>query len=399
MSVSNNKISAPVDVIGDVSNVLIAANGDVAYLCSNGSGTINPASKCKPIRYPTPAELTDYNDATDQFMGTTEDNNNGIYYGVKIAAPTNNWIGLHDIALTYYPPRPGTDWCRITDFNRYNHNAQFSPSGQVYERSFVGQDIDVAISSNNNADCVNIADIVKNSIEKYTTLDLGDWYPCVLLSPTNKSAYFVRALWRKGGTGANAVSKFKVDGSYWTQWLIPVDNSSVGTAGYPESLLKSTGSILVTIFFAKNITAATIGLDLTKWNKIDTTAGLQMKQQAFACPNATGVTVQKIALFEAGVGVVSVYGSGKTITAFASWQNPTAGRTYVVTVSVRFPDGTSQEMSKSYAATSSTDTSLAPASMSLTLLSNLAAGTYTYSWTTKWGSNTVNSGSGSFSVG
>ena len=120
---SNGKITAPVSLHADVYPVLgLTKTGtyyDTGWVCSNSHGKINKWSKRKPIRYAQPGELTDA-----QFKGTYADNNQGIYYGMKVASEAGRLGQLHTASWEYLPPRPGTDWCRLTDFVGYDHNAK-----------------------------------------------------------------------------------------------------------------------------------------------------------------------------------------------------------------------------------------------------------------------------------
>lgn len=115
MSNQNGIITAPVSLHADVYPVLgLAKTGtfyDLATVCANAHGRINKWSKRKPVRYNSPAELTE-----EQFRDALYGMN--ITYSSDLdtvinAAKKGDW--------DYLPPRPGTDWSRLTDFINYNH--------------------------------------------------------------------------------------------------------------------------------------------------------------------------------------------------------------------------------------------------------------------------------------
>lgn len=107
---SNGIIKAPISLHADVYPVLgVAKTGtyyDLGYICGNAHGQINRWAMYKPERTGGAAPIT---------MAQRQAN--------KV------W--------TYNAPRPGTDWCRLTDFvpegaagqSGYNHNARSPLSG------------------------------------------------------------------------------------------------------------------------------------------------------------------------------------------------------------------------------------------------------------------------------
>ena len=116
MSHANGIISAPISLHADVYPVLgLAKTGtyyDVAYACGNEHGKINKWSKHKPVRYDSPSELTNAQWESALYgMGVTYSSNIDT---VIESALSGDW--------EYLPPRPGTDWCRLTDFKDYNHS-------------------------------------------------------------------------------------------------------------------------------------------------------------------------------------------------------------------------------------------------------------------------------------
>ena len=115
MSHQSGLITAPIDVLGDVSPVLGVNSGDVGYLCSNEHGRINKWAKYKPVRFNKVGEL-----AESEFKSS----NNNFGLVIPAASKTDDWRDLYkNSSWGYEAPRPGTDWCRITDFNGYKHDA------------------------------------------------------------------------------------------------------------------------------------------------------------------------------------------------------------------------------------------------------------------------------------
>lgn len=175
---SNGKISAPISLHADVYAVLgLTKTGtyyDTGWVCGNSHGRINKWSKKKPIRYAQPGELTDA-----QFKGTTADNVQGIYYGLKVASQAGLLGQLHSVNWDYLPPRPGTDWCRLTDFNGYDHNARpqydkFNSPGTVALNQQTFYFVCTMAEESTRADMVNFSDLE----------DMGELYFGVYITGT-----------------------------------------------------------------------------------------------------------------------------------------------------------------------------------------------------------------------
>ena len=104
MSIQGNKLVSPIGLQEVYSLLGVAKTGtyyDVATICS--SEKINMWSRNKPIRVNTPAEIT-------------EAQKHSAAFGLSASFTFNE-----PAVWTYLPPRPGTDWCRLTDFNEYDH--------------------------------------------------------------------------------------------------------------------------------------------------------------------------------------------------------------------------------------------------------------------------------------
>lgn len=387
MSTVNSVISAPVDLVGDVAAMFNCANYDVAYLCSNAHGGINPASKIKPIRFDSYGELQ-----VADFRGSSADIAQGIYYGVKIAATATKWTTLHDSTLTYYPPVPGTDYCRLTDFDGYDHKATYTPQGKIIDEAIIiGNDVTVILKyDENNTTGVNIADM--------TGLDLAnglkDFYPCVLVSNAAKTLHYVRALNRVSGTNTLDPSTFYVDGSWYPNWSIPMTGSDV------PSILEETGEVYVTVFLAQAINVTGV-MNLNSWTQW--TTDRVSSYNAFAFPGATNIKLDVQTLYAKGIAVNGAYLSKGTGTYYVlgaaiSWVSPVVGNTYTVSISYRLSSGGSGTYSNSYTAPSNYEDALLLFSKQTTLVSIASGTTGTYTYTVTMNNTTVNSGSGTLNI-
>lgn len=150
MAIDKNKIAAPV-AITDPYNLLgiYPKNGvwDVAdivalerpLLQGGRPGRINKWSRHKPVRYPQAAPLSEnypqqsggVTTYVDQWEGSETDKNQGIRYGLKATIPHGtNIVAIHDTSFDYVAyPHPGTDFCRLSDFDGYDHNAEPNLTG------------------------------------------------------------------------------------------------------------------------------------------------------------------------------------------------------------------------------------------------------------------------------
>ena len=134
---NNGIISAPIGLQPDVYGVqgLIKTGTfyDVGVASENEHGTINPFAKYKPTRFNSPNGGTSWWRANDGNCGFTGFSLND---GVSLVTAI-----LNKSAWVYQPPRPGTDWCRMADFEGYNHNAKpFVTVESVdngYERTYI----------------------------------------------------------------------------------------------------------------------------------------------------------------------------------------------------------------------------------------------------------------------
>lgn len=103
-----SRLSAPLGLQEVYSVLGVNKSGtfyDVGYICGNGHGRINKWSRHKPIRVNTPTEITEAQKHSASF---------GL--SATFSASAN-------AVWNYLPPRPGTDWCRLTDFVGYDHGS------------------------------------------------------------------------------------------------------------------------------------------------------------------------------------------------------------------------------------------------------------------------------------
>ena len=112
--ISNNRISAPIglqEVYGLLGVTKTGTYYDVGYICGNAHGQINKWSRHKPVRVNQPGIITDAQLKSANF-------------GLTIPAKSTDFkTAINNATYSYNPPRPGTDWCRLTDFDKYSHTA------------------------------------------------------------------------------------------------------------------------------------------------------------------------------------------------------------------------------------------------------------------------------------
>lgn len=105
---------------------------DIGYICGNAHGQINKWSRNKPVRVNQPGEITD---AQKQ----------GVNFGLTMPMGyAQDYMGaINNATYAYNAPRPGTDWCRLTDFVNYSHIAK-SPAldceDVTLDKTYIGND-------------------------------------------------------------------------------------------------------------------------------------------------------------------------------------------------------------------------------------------------------------------
>lgn len=137
MGNSNGKITAPVSLHADVYPVLrLQKTGtfyDIGHVNGNAHGQTNPWAKYKPTRYDSPNGGTGWWRADDGNCGFTGFSLNDGRDLVEAILNKSAWV--------YQPPRPWTDWCRMADWDGYNHNARpfvtLESAENGYERTYI----------------------------------------------------------------------------------------------------------------------------------------------------------------------------------------------------------------------------------------------------------------------
>ena len=116
MSHSNNVITAPVNIVGDIAAVLGVNSGSLNYLCGNAHGKINPWAKYKPV--PMAAQFPD---RSGQWWKGDAPRRCGItapqYTTCAAAAKACNG------GMAGWTYNPGGPPYRALDFNGYDHAA------------------------------------------------------------------------------------------------------------------------------------------------------------------------------------------------------------------------------------------------------------------------------------
>lgn len=230
MSIKNNQIVAPV-VITDPYNLLgiYPKNGvwDVAdivalerpLLQGGRPGRINKWSRHKPVRYPQAAPLSDnypqqaggVTTYIDQWEGNETDKNQGIRYGLKATIPHGtNIVAIHDTSFDYVAyPHPGTDFCRLSDFDGYDHNAEPNLTGSRIDE--ISADVPYLFVDINYYDTsVNPTGVpVESWLSLASDKGIGDYYPAILVTDENGGSY-ARLL---TNTSTNTVTTLRVKGT------------------------------------------------------------------------------------------------------------------------------------------------------------------------------------------
>lgn len=167
MSLSNNKITAPVS-IDDVKSILGESSNDVATLCK--SSKINVWAKYKP---------TDYNAAFSDNWSKGKDGN----YGLNITTDNrvSSWSALvaeyskanNGYSNIYKRPSGGASSpYRLGDFRGYNHKAKPEISDYLAATNYL-EDSQISLSVAYNAVTVDGDQVSYNDVEVYKGLYFG----------------------------------------------------------------------------------------------------------------------------------------------------------------------------------------------------------------------------------
>lgn len=378
MGHSNGKIFAPVSLEADIFAVLnIPVNGATSAQDAFISDNINYASRIKPIRGYGFEALT-----TAQFAGTAADNNQGIFYGLKVGDVFGYIKNLHDCTFEYQKVRPGTDWLRGTDFDGYDHNAVMNPQGTLPDIAYydkVGANalsIDINYSTSNTTG-VDINDIIAVG-NASVTATLGQSYPCILVSDIQRTKNWARALKRVSG---NDYAQMQVSGAWQRGWYAEINDYTHSGDQSPESFFKSELTRLVTVFFINEINSQALGIDLRKW--VDVTS-LVVGLQGFACPSASGKQIPFKRSASKGIMLNFLMLSGNKGTVSWKWVDPDATVTYKYTITIFNPNGsvlTSASGTRKWDGQPLTQlTSTFNQSITLPIVGSLPSGNYRYQW-------------------
>lgn len=323
---TNGEIWAPIN-LEEVYNVLgITPVGmpDVGYICSNQHGRINKWSKVKPIRYDTPRALQE-----TEFKGTYADNNQGIYYGLEASTEAGRLIQLHDATWNYLAPRPGTDWCRLTDFDGYDHQAEPTLNGRFWNDpgTPVNYNIERSLQAEiyydyqgSNTTGVDIGDMLPENVAE----DIGDYYPGILVGDYARVLYPF-SLNTSVEIGDYALSTLRGTNGVWYQsWFADLD-------GHPQ--IEDGAELKCTVFLIRKANQEGIFDMRQQWIDVSSTINAY---NAFSVPGA----IAQMMTFEyylpyTRVNVVDVALS----TGSTAWPNSGSG----FTLALEYPDGAPDE--------------------------------------------------------
>lgn len=250
MAISNNKIVAPV-VITDPYNMLgvYPKTGvwDVADIVGlerptaqgGHPGKINKWSRHKPVRYPQAAPLSDnypqqaggVTTYIDQWEGADTDKNTGIRYGLKATIPHGtNLVAIHDTTFEYVAyPHPGTDFCRLSDFDGYDHAAKPNLLGsQITEISADYAYLDVQVDyydSTINPTGVPIDAWLALGSDK----SIGDYYPAILVT-TESGGSYARLL---TNSEAGQITTLRHGGKWYSMFKVKFFNDAISSVAPP----------------------------------------------------------------------------------------------------------------------------------------------------------------------
>ena len=303
MAISNNKIVAPV-TITDPYNLLgiYPANGvwNVAGIValerpiSQGGypGRINKWSRHKPVRYPQAAPLSDnypqqaggVTTYIDQWEGSDTDKNQGIRYGLKATIPHGTSIvAIHDTTFEYVAyPHPGTDYCRLSDFDGYDHNARPNLTGSQIDEINVDTPylfVNISYASVNSTGVP-----VESWLALASDKSIGDYYPAILVTDGNGSSY-ARLL---TNTTTNAVTTLKTGNTWNSSFRVKMFSDGVivrPPAGQSDTFpgkATNESTLKMTLFLIDKKT-------FEYWTAVDTQITVA---DYFPVPNAIAMTAQ-----------------------------------------------------------------------------------------------------------
>lgn len=264
-----------IDVQADVYKVLGLARQsggyDVSYACCDEHGKTNKWSAAKPVRYNKISGLT-------AFEIENTDIAEGVYYGLKMSDREGTLKTVHDCTFDYLPPRVGVDWCRLTDFEGYDHAAKPVPATNLppWVSTSSGGPREISILISTSANGTNGIDFTK-----MTAFDFANMYPCILISDTARTRNYVRAM-KNEAQGAYTTMKF--NNAWWTSFNVSLLSDDL-TA---QNFLLTKADRIVSIFFITKIVNTNLGYDYRNWVEVSDSVNVE---QFMACPNAVAQTI------------------------------------------------------------------------------------------------------------
>jgi hypothetical protein len=399
MSYSNGKITAPIS-ISDVANALGSGSYDLGTLCNHDN--INPASRNKPIVYPTVAALTD-----EQRQGTDSDKNDGYYYGVKCIYRKDvikSLTFLHDCNYSYKKPTGGTAApFRLTDFEDYYHNAQFSPQFSASELTAF---IDVAYGfqftityQQGNTMGIDIAEILKDEDAQNSKTALQmmqSQYPCILISDGTKTNCWVCALsYMNNASGSYSQGTLCAGTTETSAWRTSWAANFKGETSL-LSFINSASTLRVTIFFVDAIKTDTY--DFTSWTNITATDKVYSARM-ITCPNGVDLAV-KFKEFASKGATLNFAVSGTNVNvSFVFAQNAPTGKYNYTAQIYDTTSGGRISIGGSFTCMGAGSSGFTSVDISKDLLNGYANGTkLTISWTVENENDNTVKNSGSQSV-
>lgn len=387
MAYSNGKITAPV-AIADVRKALGASSSDLATLCSHPN--INPAARFKPVRYNSPALLTDV-----QRRHNTDWP--GYYYGLKMASST--FTSLHECDYSYLPVRPGADWSRLADFDGYDANAVFSPQGSVETPVYfidgsVGLQV-IITNDENNTTGVSLAELIAN-VNADENMTLGNSYPCILASDLAWSKNYVRAMFSypTGGSFDDEEQTVMAPGGAWRSWWRVPD--------LPDAL-RDEPEVMITVFFIKEIDNALHSINVKGWTEF--TPQSLMTLRGYTCPGLIARTVTLRRQNPLAYAVVdlsfSINNNRLEVAPVLETIDPVAGETYDIRLEIEFAPGDVSIHTFSVLYDPDRFMVMRSQATNKLVLGDTASGSYGCQWRVERGGVTLNSGyfSGTYNVG
>lgn len=241
---------------------------DVGLLCT--SPNINKWAKFKPIEYPKNSPLLE-----SEFKGTSEQNADDIYYGLKVpkSAPsttlTEDLAEMHEATFEYVG-RP-TGWRRLSDFDGYSAQAEPNPYASFNADSLVGyyDDSDFETGGltgitvryyDNNIRGVDFSTMLQDANVTMNEV-LTKTFPCILVTDKTGKTYFT-ALFCNDDTGTKGPRPLLKDGvyaganQYYVKFAKEVYSSTAGQfVGPPWTSIQN--DMTATIILVKSASAST----------------------------------------------------------------------------------------------------------------------------------------------